>query len=77
MISLVLIEFDSKELIQPSLIDALEVGRLLCRNVKAYAPHALIEVGRRPARNRRSGHIPPFNRLQTEFPQLSDHCELC
>ena len=42
MISLVLIEFDSKELIQPSLIDALEVGRLLCRNVKAYAPHALI-----------------------------------
>src|SRR5947207_15641428 len=43
MISSVLIEFDSKkELIQPSLIDALEVGRLLCRNVKAYAPHALI-----------------------------------
>jgi hypothetical protein len=43
MIALALIEFDSKkEPIQPSLIDALEVGCLLCRNVKAYAPHELI-----------------------------------
>ena len=43
MIALALIEFDSKnEPIQPSLIDALEVGCSHCRNVKAYAPHELI-----------------------------------
>jgi hypothetical protein len=43
MIALALIEFDSKkEAIQPALINALEVGCVLCRNTRTYAQYELI-----------------------------------
>jgi hypothetical protein len=43
MIALALIEFGAaKEPIQPALIEFLDVGCVLCRNVNPYAPHELV-----------------------------------